>query len=108
MNNKTTDQLGPLPVAEIVGGVLRWHIPEPDYTLAQQYLRGVHLLYDQAAIDAAVAAERERWKSALTPVMFADFKCWHQNADAELPEVAAWVIQNLRDRLAEYEGPNKC
>lgn len=49
-----------MPVAEIVGGVLRWHIPAPDYALAQHYLRGVHLLYDQAAIDAAVAAERER------------------------------------------------
>jgi hypothetical protein len=51
---------GVRPVAEIVGGVLRWHIPEPDYALAQHYLRGVHLLYDQAALDAAVAAERER------------------------------------------------
>lgn len=44
---------GVRPVAEIVGGVLRWHIPEPDYALAQHYLRGVHLLYDQAALDAA-------------------------------------------------------
>jgi hypothetical protein len=45
---------GVRPVAEIMGGVLRWHIPEPDYALAQHYLRGVHLLYDQAALDAAL------------------------------------------------------
>ena len=51
----------PKPIAEIVGGVLRWHVPAPDYVLAQQYLRGTHMLYDSAALDAAVAAEQKRW-----------------------------------------------
>lgn len=48
----------------------------------------------------AVAAERERWERALGAEMPADFKGWHQNAAAERPEVAAWVIRNLREREA--------
>lgn len=53
---------------------------------------------------AAVAAERERWESALGAVMPADFKDWHQNSAMERPAVAAWVIRTLRDREAHLEG----
>ena len=53
---------------------------------------------------AAMAAERERWESALGAVMPADFKDWHQNSAMERPAVAAWVIRNLRDREAYLEG----
>ena len=52
----------------------------------------------------AVAAERERWESALGAVMPADFKGWHQNSTMERPAVAAWVIRNLRDREAHLDG----
>lgn len=49
------------PVAEVQHGGLRWHLPTPDANPAGKFLDcGTHLLYDQAAIDAAVAAERER------------------------------------------------
>ena len=61
-------------------------------------------LFSQAELDAAVAAERERWESALGAVMPADFKDWHQNSAMERPAVAAWVIRNLRDREAHLEG----
>jgi len=47
---------------------------------------------------ACAAAERERWERAIGAEMPADFKCWHQNAASERPEVAAWVIRNLRER----------
>lgn len=53
-----------------------------------------------AAVEAAVAAERGRWERALGAEMPADFKSWHQNAASERPEVAAWVIRNLREREA--------
>jgi hypothetical protein len=60
-------------------------------------------LFDKAALDAAVAAERYRWKTSIGATIPADFKDWHQNSDAELPEIAAWVIRNLRERAAELE-----
>ncbi len=40
------------------------------------------------------ADECARWKAAIGPTMPADFKDWHENADAELPMIAAWVIQH--------------
>lgn len=58
-------------------------------------------LFDQATIDAAVAAANARWECALGAVMPADFKCWHQNAKSELPEIAAGVIENLRQKEAD-------
>lgn len=51
-------------------------------------------------VSSAVAAERKRWTDALGAQMPADFKDWWQNALDELPAVAAWVIQNLREREA--------
>ena len=33
------------PIAEIVGGTLRWHIPHDAYSVPVEYLRGVHMLY---------------------------------------------------------------
>lgn len=56
--------------------------------------------FAQACAAAGVAAERELWERALGAEMPADFKCWHQNAASERPEVAAWVIRNLREREA--------
>ena len=62
--------------------------------------------FAQACYAAGVAAERELWERTLGAEMPADFKCWHQNAASERPEVAAWVIRNLREReaLAWGEG----
>lgn len=68
--------------------------------------------FAQACYAAGVAAERELWERTLGAEMPADFKCWHQNAASERPEVAAWVIRNLRehetlawrDALAWSEG----
>ena len=49
------------PVAEVHHGGLRWHLPTPDANPVGKFLDyGTHLLYDQAAIDAAVTEERER------------------------------------------------
>ena len=44
------------------------------------------------------------WKTALTPLMPGDFKDWHGNHDGELPQVAAFVVANLRARIAELEA----
>jgi len=33
------------PIAEIVGGSLRWHIPHDAYAVPVEYLRGSHMLY---------------------------------------------------------------
>ena len=45
----------------------------------------------------------QKFIDQLTLVMPADFKDWHNNNDEELPEVAAFVIANLRQRL-EWEA----
>ena len=58
-NVPLNDQLG--PVAEVKCGRLQWAIPRDDYRLPLRFLNNdTHPLYDQAALDAAVAAERER------------------------------------------------
>ena len=58
----------------------------------------------------AVMAEKERdalraqvadYEVRLTAVIPADLKCWHQNSKKEWPEVAAWVIENLRQQRDE-------
>ena len=40
-----------------------------------------------------------RYDEELTKVMNPDFKDWHQNSKEEYPEIAAWVITNLREQL---------
>ena len=41
----------------------------------------------------------QRYDEELTKVMNPDFKDWHQNSKEEYPEIAAWVITNLREQL---------
>jgi hypothetical protein len=48
----------------------------------------------------------QRWHDTLTPLMPSDLKCWHENNPDELPEVAAWVIESQRQRIAEIEAEN--
>ena len=45
---------------------------------------------------AAQSAPVEEWERALTAVMPADFKDWHEGSRREWPELAAGVILNLR------------
>ena len=42
-----------------------------------------------------------RYDKELSSVMPPDFKDWHQNSKEEWPELAAWVIKNLRERIEE-------
>ena len=44
-----------------------------------------------------------RYDDLLTKEMNPDFKDWHENSREEWPEMAAWVISNLRERLEEAE-----
>lgn len=53
-----------------------------------------------AALDAAQATVA-KWETTLSAVMPADFTDWHENSRTEWPELAAWVIVNLREREAE-------
>jgi hypothetical protein len=48
----------------------------------------------------------QRWHDTLTPLMPSDLKSWHENNPDELPEVAAWVIESQRQRIAEIEAEN--
>lgn len=49
------------PVAEVKSARLRWHLPTPDADPVAKFLDDqTHPLYDQDALDAEVAAERER------------------------------------------------
>ena len=48
----------------------------------------------------------QRWHDTLTPLMPSDLKSWHENNPDELPEVAAWVIESQRQRIAELEAEN--
>lgn len=58
---RSSDRLGleperAVPVAEVKCGRLRWHIPRDDYSVPARFLNNeTHFLYDQAALDAAVA-----------------------------------------------------
>lgn len=44
-------------------------------------------------------ARLARYDDLLSKVMPADFKDWHQNSKEEWPEIAAFVITNLREHL---------
>lgn len=44
-------------------------------------------------------ARLRRYDEELSKVMNPDFKDWHQNSKEEWPEIAAWVITNLREHL---------
>lgn len=44
-------------------------------------------------------ARLRRYDEELTKVMNPDFKDWHQNSKEDWPELAAWVITNLREQL---------
>ncbi len=43
--DQQTSRLAALPVAEIVDGVLRWHLPAGVSYVDQRWMRGYHLLY---------------------------------------------------------------
>ena len=43
-------------------------------------------------------ARLRRYDEELSKVMNPDFKDWFENSKEEWPEVAAWVITNLRER----------
>lgn len=66
-----------VPVAEVKCGRLQWAIPRDDYRLPLRFLNNdTHPLYDQAALDAAVAAERRRFVAMLEYAMELDgFGC---------------------------------
>ena len=102
--------LGPLPPLP-PKRVINRHLP------TGVALHGYNADDMRAYAAAAVAAERERWESAIGAVMPLDFKFWHENATAERPEVAAWCIVNARKQSdlawmqidaarARSEGPN--
>lgn len=63
-----------------------------------------------AAIGEAAQRLRElqsqvnKWEAELGAVMPADFKDWHQNDPLERPAVARWVIENLRNQVAELQA----
>ena len=64
-----------------------------------------------AQAETMVAAERERWRSAIEPEIPADMKDWHQNSPDEWPEVAAAVLRSRREdaemaleMLAEWQA----
>jgi len=49
----------------------------------------------------ALRAQVADYETRLSAVMPSDFKDWHQNSKAEWPEVAAWVIETLREQRDE-------
>ena len=82
-------------------------LPEHEPFMGLCYTAAQMRAYATAARAQALEEEAARWKAALSPVMNADFKDWHDNATAELPSIAAWVISNLRERLEEAEHASR-
>jgi hypothetical protein len=46
----------------------------------------------------------QAYDEELSKVMPPDFKDWHQNSKDERPEIARWVIENLRKDRDSYES----
>lgn len=87
-NAPLSDQLG--PVAEVKCGRLQWAIPRDDYRLPLRFLNNdTRPLYDQAALDAAVAAERERCARLCDD----EFPRLQSSAERDL---CAWLAQRIR------------
>lgn len=55
--------------------------------------------YDEIILEAKELDRLRRYDEELTKVMNPDFKDWHQGSKEEYPELAAWVITNLREHL---------
>ena len=55
--------------------------------------------YDDTMMEAKELDRLKRYDEELTKVMNPDFKDWHQGSKEEYPELAAWVITNLREQL---------
>jgi len=55
--------------------------------------------YDDTLMEAKELDRLRRYDEELTKVMNPDFKDWHQGSKEEYPELAAWVITNLREQL---------
>jgi hypothetical protein len=75
------------------------------YCAAGDVERGVHLqylpLYDQAALDAAVAAERERWQRIATNAQTVTTECTDKIDYFEVPSHLMAALALVLD-----EGPN--
>lgn len=67
-------------------------------------IRPAVAIYTADQMRAAIARERMRWISAISKSMPAEFKDWHENSHAELPEIAAWSIEHLRRRNEGLEA----
>lgn len=64
------------------------------------------ILIDTLQVLADTDALRKRlddYDTRLSAEMLPDFKDWHQNSRDEWPEIAAWVIRNLRAQLREAD-----
>ena len=75
-----------------------------DVKLRGHYERKAEQFVHRASQVEDMGPTSAQWKAALDPVMPADFKDWHNNSINDLPEVAAWVIRNLRVQLEEAEA----
>ena len=58
-------------------------------------------------IEVFYTLARADYEAELSAVMPADFKDWHEGSRNEWPELAAWVITNLREQRAELEAENE-
>lgn len=97
LNHFVEDQQGILQCYE-------WDIREesnqenPDPWYNEQFDRTKQRLEDLETIKSELA-RLQRYDEELSKVMNPDFKDWYQNSKEEYPEVAAWVITNLREQL---------
>lgn len=87
------------PVAEVSHGRLRWHLPTPDADPAGRFIdNDTHLLYDQAALDAAVAAAIHSSQAAQDDA----YVCGRTNERERCTNLcesaadAAWASWNIR------------
>ncbi len=47
------------PVAEIIGGVLCWHIPHAGYAVPKRFLTGDHMLYESALLEQVATLQAQ-------------------------------------------------
>jgi hypothetical protein len=66
---------------------------------------GIHINHFDAFTRFYTLA-RADYDTRLSAVMPADFKDWHEGSRSEWPELAAWVITNLREQRADLEAEN--
>jgi len=89
------------PIAEIVGGSLRWHITNDSYSVPVECLSGVHMLY---AIDAP---QLEQARTELHDALRGLYTVLRDRYYGRMPDEVQAAYDKAGDLLRRHQSPTR-